>query len=176
MAWVEELKGILSLLLALVSVLFYLRYDRDDKFWRYAAAIAAFCLSTLSKGMVITLPIVLIACVWWRPRLDRAARSGANSSLRARWPLMAGLEIRMQKEVQGDDIIRSDGLFGRVAVAGCAVWFYLGKLLWPLNLCFIYPQWKIEERDLVSYLPGLLLVVLFAAGVTAAADSGAGRW
>jgi protein O-mannosyl-transferase len=47
-------------------------------------------------------------------------------------------------------------------VASCAVWFYFGKLLWPLDLCFIYPRWNIDEGGISWYLPGLLLAIVFA--------------
>ena len=58
--------------------------------------------------------------------------------------------------------MRSDGFLGRAAVAGCAVWFYFGKLLWPTDLSFVYPRWNISERDLLSYVPGSLLVAILA--------------
>jgi protein O-mannosyl-transferase len=161
-AWIAQLKGLLSLLFALVSLLLYLRYDRRGGRRLYMGAVAAFCLSTLAKGMVITLPVVLLACAWWRR--DSIAR---RDLLRVVpfvliGATMAGVEIWTQQLVRADDIVRSDSLLSRAAVAGCAVWFYLGKLLLPLNLCFIYPRWQIDDGDVRSYLPGLLLVILFS--------------
>lgn len=157
-AWISQLKGILSLLFALASVLFYLQFDRRGESWRYTTAIAAFGLSTLAKGMVLTLPIVLLACVWWR------RGSLARQDLLRVVPylligaIMTGLELWHQNHGES---VRSDSPLNRAAVAGCAVWFYFGKLLLPIDLCFIYPRWKIEDVDLLWYLPGLLLVVLF---------------
>jgi protein O-mannosyl-transferase len=159
-AWITQLKGILSLLFALVSTLFYLQYDRRRGRWRYTAAIAAFGLSTLAKGMVITLPIVLLACAWWRRgSLERRdlARMVPYVLIGA---LMAGVELWTQ---HAGDAVRSDSLLSRSAVAGCAVWFYLGKLFWPVDLCFVYPRWKIDDGDVLSYLPGLLLLVIVFA-------------
>ena len=40
------------------------------------------------------------------------------------------------------------------------MWFYFWKLIWPLNLSFVYPRWSIDERNLLSYVPGVLLVVI----------------
>jgi tetratricopeptide (TPR) repeat protein len=43
------------------------------------------------------------------------------------------------------------GLTERILVASHAVWFYLGKLLWPVNLTFSYPKWTIHHTDLLAY-------------------------
>ncbi len=71
-AWITQLKGLLALLLGLVSVLFFLAHERLGGWWRLALAIAAFGFSALAKGMLITLPVVLLACAGWqRGRIER---------------------------------------------------------------------------------------------------------
>jgi Tfp pilus assembly protein PilF len=62
----------------------------------------------------------------------------------------------------GPILVRSDSFLSRLAGAGWAVWFYLYKAVLPIHLTFIYPRWKIDPADWVSYVPGLLLVVLLA--------------
>jgi tetratricopeptide (TPR) repeat protein len=50
----------------------------------------------------------------------------------------------------------------RLVTAGRVVWFYLDKLAWPHPLIFIYPRWKIDAGQWVSYMPLLaLILVLF---------------
>jgi hypothetical protein len=49
----------------------------------------------------------------------------------------------------------------RLAAAGDAVWFYLGKLLWPDPLIMNYPRWQIDASQWVSYLPLLAVIVIF---------------
>ncbi len=43
-------------------------------------------------------------------------------------------------------------LSAKVLVASRAVWFYLGKLIWPGNLTFIYPKWQISSTHLPDYM------------------------
>ncbi len=164
-AWISQLKNILSLLLALLSVLLYLLFEEKGKRWCMVLSIAAFLLSALSKGMVLTLPVVLLACAWWqRGRIRRQDLLRVLPFLLI-GAVMACVEVWGQHLVgDGETIVRSDSLLSRAAVAGCAVWFYLGKLIWPVKLIFVYPRWSIDPRDVLSYLPGVLLVAILALG------------
>ncbi len=50
----------------------------------------------------------------------------------------------------------------RVAIAGDAIWFYLGKLIWPYPLEITYPRWQIDAGSVVSYLPLAALAAVMA--------------
>src|SRR5262249_37805171 len=114
--------------------------------------------------LVLTLPVVLLACAWWRRgTLTRRDLLRMLPYLLI-GAVMAGVEIWTQQLVHIGEVGRSDSLLSRFAVAGCAVWFYLGKLIWPHNLCFVYPRWHIEDRNVLAYMPGLLLVLLLGLG------------
>jgi tetratricopeptide (TPR) repeat protein len=43
------------------------------------------------------------------------------------------------------------GLPERLLIASHAVWFYAGKLVWPVNLTFSYPRWTINAADPLAY-------------------------
>ena len=52
----------------------------------------------------------------------------------------------------------------RVLLAGRVFWFYLGKLVWPVELIFHYPRWTVDDdqrmeqvqtRRLEAHLAGL---------------------
>jgi hypothetical protein len=72
--------------------------------------------------------------------------------------LMAGVEVAMQKEGQPWEVPRTDGRLARLAGAGWCVGFYLYKLVWPLNLCFVYPRWGIDGGKLLSFVPDVVLL------------------
>jgi tetratricopeptide (TPR) repeat protein len=49
----------------------------------------------------------------------------------------------------------------RFLIAGRAFWFYLGKLLWPVDLVFIYPRWQVSQTVGWQYLfPAAMLLLL----------------
>ena len=43
-------------------------------------------------------------------------------------------------------------LWQRTLLAGQIVWFYLGKLIWPADLMFIYPRWDMTVTTIGHYL------------------------
>ena len=54
----------------------------------------------------------------------------------------------------------------RFLIAGQALWFYIGKLIWPFPIIFTYPRWNIDDSVWWKYLyPAtflLLILILWA--------------
>jgi Flp pilus assembly protein TadD len=179
-AWIAELKNTLSLPFYLLSILWYLRFDSDLRpstfglrasAW-YWLSLAAFVLALLSKTSTVMLPVVLLGCAWWR-----RGRIGARDWLLASPFLVLALNSGMMSvgfQVHGamaGVVVQSGNFWERLAGAGMALWFYLGKALLPLHLSMIYPQWKIEAGSAMSYVPLLLW-----CGVLAACWAGRRTW
>lgn len=161
-AWISELKNTLSLIFFLASLYCYSRFDLEPRAphaahrasnW-YWLALGAFLLALLSKTSTVMLPVVLLACVWWR-----CGRLTGRDVLRAA-PFFAlalafgSMTVWFQTHhVIPDHAMRSEGFAERLAGSGWALWFYLGKALLPLKLVMIYPRWDISPAQWWAWLP-----------------------
>jgi tetratricopeptide (TPR) repeat protein len=117
----------------------------------------------LSKGSVVGLPVVILLCIWWLHKAIVRRDILRSIPFFAVSAVMSVVEIWFQyNRAIGEDVVRSDSFLSRLAGAGWAVWFYLYKAVLPIHLTFIYPRWKVDPADWVSYVPGLLLVILLA--------------
>jgi len=160
-AWISQRKNVLSMLFYVSAVLCYLRFDsREGRRW-YWFAVVAFVLSMLSKGAAAAFPVVLLLLAWWqRDRITRRdlLRTVPFFLVTA---VMAATEIWFQQNrAIRDTVIRDAGFFERLAASGWIVWFYLYKAMLPFNLMFVYPQWEVDPGDWLSYVPGVLLLVV----------------
>jgi protein O-mannosyl-transferase len=109
------------------------------------------------------LPLVLLGCAWWRRgRLARRdwLRTGPYFALALACGLMT-VWYQTHQAILGETV-QTENFLGRLAGAGKAMGFYLGKALLPVNLCMIYPRWKIDAGAPASYLPLLALCGGFA--------------
>ena len=159
-AWISEQKSTLSGVFYLASLLTYLDFDQDRRKSKYLLATGLFVLALLSKTVTATLPAVLLVMVWWR--------RGRLEWRRDVQPLLpwfvlgicAGLFTswveRTLVGARGEDFLLTP--VQRVLIAGRAICFYAGKLLWPTNLTFFYPHWTIDPAVWWQWLfPGGVL-------------------
>jgi tetratricopeptide (TPR) repeat protein len=150
----------------LLAALAYLRFDRDRRRPAYWLATGLFVIALLSKTVTATLPAALLVVFWWRRgRLNW--RQDAVPLLPwfgvgAAAGLFSGWVERTYVGAQGGVFELS--LAQRGLVAGREIWFYLGKLLWPANLIFIYPRWTVNPGEGWQWLfPAAALALLAAA-------------
>ncbi len=163
-AWILQRKTVLSTAWALAALWCFLQYGASHRRRWYAIAIGAFLLALLTKSSVVMWPFVLLICQWWQ------RRSLTSRDFRLALPFfvvslamgLVGLWFQYYRAI-GPEIVRGDGFWSRLALAGWAVWFYVGKALFPRNLSFIYPRWELGVNGFTMFLPSLLLLVLFVA-------------
>ena len=167
-AWVTELKNTQSGLFYMLTALSFVRARLAEQAQDVSrarrndyAALAFGVMAMASKSSTVVLPLVLGLCVWWVERGWRwrsALRLVPYFVLSA---LTAALSIWTQRleGAGGPEWARSWP--ERFVTAGKVVWFYLGKLLWPQPLSFIYPKWHIEAWHAAAFLPLAIVLVVF---------------
>jgi tetratricopeptide (TPR) repeat protein len=167
-AWISEQKNTLSAVFYLSSALAYLRFESRRGKVAYSLATVLFLLAMATKSVTATLPAALLVVAWWRhgrisfkkdvipllPWFALAAIAGATTaSVESHYIGASGASFSL-------------GFAERIAVAGHAIWFYLGKAFWPTGLSFIYPHWDVAAEGPSKFLYpvafAVLLAVLFA--------------
>jgi len=155
-AWISEQKNTLSTVFYLAAALVYGRWAQPGAARSgsiYGIASGLFVLALLSKSVTATLPAALLLALWWRqgrlawkadvfPLLPWLA-AGATMGLFSAWV------ERTYIGAEGAHFALTLGQ--RAAVAGHAFWFYVGHLLWPARLIFIYPRWNAAAAGAGSY-------------------------
>ncbi|MBN1669888.1 MAG: tetratricopeptide repeat protein [Kiritimatiellae bacterium] len=178
--WITEHKNTVSLAFFLAAVLVFLDYDADRTapprapaaappadppraLRRDWLALALFVLALLSKTSVVMGPFVLLGCLGWRHgRLTRAQARDVLPFFAASLALGLVTVWFQYNNAIAHETARTDGFLSRLAVAGAAVWFYLGKAVLPHDLSFIYPRWPLPATQAAAFLP---VAALTAAAV-----------
>lgn len=182
-AWIAQLKNVLSMFFFLVSVLWFLnaepdligstqlfanqpagpdhRSPYDHSNW-LGLSLLAFALAMLSKGSVAILPLILLLLVWWkRRRIDLVDLLRAAPFFLVAIVLTC-VNIWFQTHGSGETI-RFVTPLERLLGAAAVPWFYLYKALLPFDLAFIYPQWKVDAHNILWWLP--LIATLSVTGL-----------
>jgi tetratricopeptide (TPR) repeat protein len=149
-AWISERKNLLSTFFALLSLLAYLR--NDDRRWPVKAFLL-FVLAMLSKTVASTLPAVMLVILWWkrgRVRVRDVVRLLPFFAVSIGLGLFTAYTEVDHVGAKGPDWNLS--LLQRCLIACRALWFYLAKLVWPVDLVFSYPRWEIDPHHLWLFL------------------------
>ena len=152
-AWISELKNTLSTFLYLLSLIAYLRFESSARrvsakasSWRwYFISLLLYLSALFAKTVTASLPAAVCLLLWWKRGLQRQAILRLLPFFILGWIL--GLHtLWVEKTYAG--AVGSDWALGaaqRFVVAGRALWFYAGKIVWPNPLMFIYPRWPLAS-------------------------------
>ena len=161
-AWIIERKDLLSGLFYLGAVLAWLRFVEVERVGLYLLVVVLFAAGLLSKSVVVDAAVGAadraVVAGWPGDGSGSAAGGATNGaggwrSRRRTWRSTAGREV----------LELGYTLAERMLIAGRALWFYAGKLVWPLELAVIYPRWEIDARSVAGWG-----YVLAAAGLALA--------
>lgn len=181
-AWITQRKNTLAMVFFLAAILAFVRAElsrpaastepgqrgqpgqpgraRRSGIW-LGLSLATFTLALLSKGSVIPLPFVLLGLVAWR----------RSPTARDAWRLLpffalAALFAIVNVWFQHHDSVAAvrDVSLAQRLLGACAVpWFYLGQILAPVSLAFLYPQWHVDPAALQWWLAPVAALGVAAA-------------
>ena len=170
LAWVAELKNVLSGFLSLASVWTFLKFnppdsDRSERgpIRYYTITLFLFVGALLSKPTASTMAPVLLLVYWWKrgrfilrdtlyiaPMFVLGLITGAI----AIWvenPMIIA-EGANAADLASGGVGINFSIIERCLIAGRAIWFYAIKLLWPVNLTVFYTRWRIDATTWGQYL------------------------
>lgn len=142
-AWAAERKDVLAGFFWVLSILLYARYARRPGAGRWLAVAFSFACALLSKATALTLPVVLVLLDYWplgRPLGPPAWRR----QFLEKGPLLllsvGAAAIAQRAQAVSGAVAQPGGpdLGLRLANAATFCAAYLGKLLWPADLSFLY--------------------------------------
>lgn len=155
-AWITERKNVLSTLFYLLAVGQWMRFvEAPEKPPRsaYALALVCFAMALFAKTTACTLPAVMLIVLWIRKQPINLKRVAQVIPFAAAGLVMGLVSIwweRMKQGTTGHEFVLAP--LDRILVASRALWFYLGKLVWPADLMFSYPKWRISPHDASQYI------------------------
>ena len=171
-AWIAERKNVLSLVFFLGAILAYDRWhpirreNEPDGGRRHLMIFFALSLGAVfSKVTTCVLPVVILALIWWSRGGLRWRRDVAPLLPLFVLFTVVGASVAMiekQGGAAGADFDLS--IVERTLIAGRALCFYLGRLLWPHDIWFIYPRWQLDARSFTqwSYVACAIVLLLVA--------------
>ena len=172
-AWISELKNVLSMFFLLLSLLCF--FESDDRRIlsgpvAYVASLIFFLLALLSKTQVVFLPVTLVLCAWWRnSRRQENERERFRKDFIRTLPffliafVLGLVTIWFQNRGIGEEEIILGPLSRRLTNAGLAVWWYAKQVFLPVRLMAVYPRWRFDSPSLVEWLPLIALIVVVVA-------------
>jgi len=166
-AWITERKNVLSSAFYLSAMWAYFRFrPLDDTVPSrpvlrryYALAFVLFFCALFSKTITCSLPAAIAVVIWWRRgrlRLRDLAPLIPMLFVGVAMGLITVISEKQHVGAVGD--YWSFTFVERCLRAEEALWFYLGKLVWPTNLTFIYPKWSIDVGNWRQYVLPLAVV------------------
>ncbi len=164
-AWIAERKNVLSEFFYLLSMLTYLRFtfgrgenekEGNRRWGLYFAAVLLFIGALLSKTVTLTLPAALLLILWWKKEKIAWKDVLPLIPMVILGLIAAGVTSWVEK-ITCLPPQNHFSIFQRLLLAGQALWFYWAGLLFPVDLCPVYPHWNIQDAAWWRYL--------FVAGV-----------
>jgi protein O-mannosyl-transferase len=188
-AWIAERKDVLSTFFTLLSLLSYTQYaqkrglngatdvsaEEAGRFQirgfptrDYALALAFFACALLSKAMPVTLPVLMLLLDYWplkRLAMGQGKVRNVFRLLAEKIPFclfsLAVCVITLHAQHLAESTLTNVPLGYRLENVVMSYIGYLGKMVWPAQLCMFYPFHAVIPRPLLVE-SGLILLGISA--------------
>ncbi len=158
-AWIAERKNLLSSFFLLASLIAWSRFRQGiGRSW-YFIGFTWFVAALLSKSAVLTLPLALAALdrwVWkvsWRRILADVGPCIIPAAVLAF--ATVSFEVKFADQAPDWSI--------RPLIASAALGFYVLRLIAPVHLLPMYPQWEVAVGSIAWWLPPAALLTAMVA-------------
>ena len=131
--------------------------------WKfYWLTLALYLCALWSKTATVALPAIVLLLLWWKRGRFSRRDLGLLAPFFAAGLAMGLITMWVEKHDLGATGLEWEGIsrLERSLIGARALWFYLGKLLWPHPLMFMYPRWVVRATDPMAYLPVVALFVV----------------
>ncbi|MBI5364176.1 MAG: tetratricopeptide repeat protein [Planctomycetes bacterium] len=180
-AWICELKNTLSGAFYLSALFLALAPAEDAAFLpmasrRWWSVLLLFFGAVLSKAVTATFPAALLVVLWFRDgKLAWRRHVLLLTPFFALALAAGGFSAWMERTQVGAEGPAFDlDVLDRVVLAGRALCFYAGKLVWPADLVFTYPRWTIDAAEALAWVFPAACVLVAAASFLLRARLGRG--
>jgi tetratricopeptide (TPR) repeat protein len=172
-AWIAERKDVLSAVFFMLTLGAYVRYTHKQTLGRYVAMLILFACGLMSKGMLVTVPFVLLLLDYWP--LGRLKDQWSKFS--DQWSVVRGLILEkvplfvlsaascvMTVAAHSGATGASDPLplTWRINDAALSYAIYIWQMIWPSKLAVLYPTNSFPVWEVIFAITFLLAATAFA--------------
>jgi hypothetical protein len=156
-AWIIELKDVLSGAFCLAAILVF---TREQIGWKQAALfLGCVLLAVFSKSVSVMLPVICAILMWWHRELRTRPHAALVMAAFALCAIYAWFDVQLAHG-------KGTAVFGispawRFAIAMRGVLFYFVTLLLPHPLMAIYPKWALGHELLIIAVVSALILSAF---------------
>lgn len=167
-AWISERKDVLYTFFYLLSLNTFLKYTSSsgDKFKLYIFSILFFLFSLLSKGMAVSLPVVLLLLDFYNNRRFSKETVIEKIPFFVLSLIFGLVAVKAQQSTEAMELKAGYNMLERFLLGSYSFMLYIIKFFLPINLSAFYPYpFKHSETIPLSVYLSAILFLLFIAGI-----------